>query len=93
MLPLAIFMSICVGAVLFLLRFLFALEAETRTARPHSALRGNGTSRTQPYTQVRDLPPGLALVYSHVSRQAGVGRPMFARASDPRERNSQYKGA
>jgi hypothetical protein len=92
MLPLAIFMSICVGAVLFLLRFLFALEAETRTARPHSALRGNGTSRTQPYTQVRDLPPGLALVYSHVSRQAGVGRPMFARASDLRE-HSQYKGA
>ena len=68
---LATFITICMAAVLFLIRFLFALESESRATRtrlganaePIVVYRGQGTG------QIRESAPALILVYSNSSRQ------------------------
>jgi hypothetical protein len=99
MLPLAIFITICIASVLFLLRFLFALQAESKNARAHSAvvITHLAAHRAQTAKQVRDSAPVLTLVHSDVSRlnlsrKVAGGGAVYTKASVARERNSQFKG-
>ncbi len=90
----ATFSTICIAAVLFLLRFLFALESETRSARTRqSEVAEVYANRTRPGSQARNAAPALMLVHSNTSRQAATSRSIFTAGSIPRERNSQFRGA
>ena len=66
MLVLAVFSSICTVAVLFLLRFLFALESEVKSTRKPLAERVNriSTFRILPGAGTHGSAPVLTLVHS-----------------------------
>ena len=89
---LATFFTICSVAVLFLLRFLFALESETRSARtrPAAAVVRVSANRFQPVSQRYDSAPVLTVVHSNASRQGVAARPI---SPDARVKNSEYKEA
>jgi hypothetical protein len=95
MLPFAIFISICIAAVLFLLRFLYAIEAESMIAQAHSETRIGRPSiyPSEPQGMAHDSFAGLRLVRSNTSRPLVGEQSVFTSASVPRERNSHYKGA
>jgi hypothetical protein len=63
MLVLATFILVCMVAVLFLLRFFFALESEVRSARKHSQARVEHISAYQIPSGIRVVPV-LAVVHS-----------------------------
>jgi hypothetical protein len=89
-----VFSVICIAAVLFLLRFLVAIESETQSARRRQTeLVKLSVYRPQPFRQAGDPGPGLMLVHSRTSRQDSTLRPLFIDQSISRERNSQYRGA
>jgi hypothetical protein len=92
MMVLATFTTICGAAVLFLLRFLFALESESRSARMRQS-ENVSAYRTHSGSQVSDSAPVLMLVHYKSPRQVAAVRPTFMGASVSRERNSQLKGA
>jgi hypothetical protein len=94
MLVLAIFGFVCTAALIFLLRFLFAISSETRPAsgriEPVSALHSVDAAR------VRKPAPVLTLIHSNPSRQVVNVHPgrrvAFARLEDlSLERNPQFK--
>jgi hypothetical protein len=58
---LATFILICIAAVLFLLRFLFALNSDIQTARKHPAVR---IERIQRKARARSSVSAITLVYS-----------------------------
>jgi hypothetical protein len=95
MLALAIFVSLCIASVLFLLRFLFALHAESKLARAHpAAMASRGPAYgVQARRRVRDSAPVLTMVRSDSLRQAVGARPVITDAPVARERKSQFKGA
>jgi len=90
------FSVICSAAVLFLLRFLFALESETRSAqvRKFEMIRVPAY-RSRAVGETVGSAPALTLVHSDasVSRRGATLRPVFMSGSVSRESNSQYKGA
>jgi hypothetical protein len=89
-----IFTVICTAAVLFLLRFLFAIESEIRSARiRQSAMVKLSVYRLQPFRQVGETGPEPMLVYSNTSRQDATLRPAFTVGPVACERSSQYKKA
>jgi hypothetical protein len=94
MMVLATFISICIAAVLFLLRFLFAVESECRAARRVSTARLHSLStyRIPSGGGAYALAPALALVHSNTG-QAFRGYPVFQDALVAREEKSQYKQA
>jgi hypothetical protein len=61
MLALTIFTTICIAAVLFLLRFLVALSSETKHASRQ--VQHISVGRLWTSSQGRDLPTRVALVY------------------------------
>lgn len=94
MLVLAMFISICLVAVLFLLRFLFALNSEVSSERKRSKARVDHITvyQTSSGTRVQDLTPVLTMVHS---KQEDVRVRLLSRpiSIDARERNSQLKEA
>jgi hypothetical protein len=90
MLALATFLTICGVAVLFLLRFLFALESETRSARTRraAAVVRVSANRLQPVSQRYHSAPVLTVV-PNASRQAVA----WPKSPDSRVKNSEYKEA
>ena len=90
-----IFSVICTAAVLFLLRFLFALESETRSARRRHFELVKLSVYSPRFRQAGDLGPGPGpmLVHSNTSRQDARLRPAFTVGPVARERSSQYKKA
>ncbi len=92
MLVLATFISICIAAVLFLLRFLFALESELRSA-PRAACVEHISAYRVPFGGgPRGRAPALTLVHSNTGL-ARRGSPEFQEALLPRKEKSQYKEA
>ena len=90
----ATFSVICAVAVLFLLRFLFALESETRTAPGRSPQMIKVSSfRAQSLSRAVGSAPALTLVHSDTSRRGATLRSAFMGEAVPRARNSQYKRA
>jgi hypothetical protein len=89
MLVLATFLTICIVAVLLLLRFLIALDAEITSARNRSTVKAESipASRTQRGSQSRNSAPVLNLVHFHSPRPVASG------SFVARERNSRYKEA
>ncbi len=69
MLVLAIFFSICIAAVLFMLRFLLALDSEVRSLQTYPAARLERVSTGQAGARVRESAPAITLVHSR-SRMA-----------------------
>jgi hypothetical protein len=90
----ATFSVICTAAVLFLLRFLLALESETRSARKRpSEMIKIPVYRSQTAGRAVGTAPALMLVHSNMWRLGATLRPAFMSGSTPSERNSQYKKA
>jgi hypothetical protein len=90
----ATFSVICTAAVLFLLRFLFALESETRTAQGRKfEMIKIPVYRSQTAGRAVGAAPVLMLVHSNTWRQGATLRPAFMSGSVPCESNSQYKKA
>jgi hypothetical protein len=58
---LATFILICIAAVLFLLRFLFALNSDIQTSRKHPAVR---VERIERGTRVCGSERAITVVYS-----------------------------
>lgn len=94
MMVLATFISICVVAVLFLLRFLIALEAEMRAERRRSTARLDciSTYRFSPGAGAYASEPVLTLIHSN-AELARSAPPAFQNASLHRDRGSQLKEA
>jgi len=96
MLVLAMFFSICFAAVLFLLRFLFAIDSEISSERKRSKEKVDHVTAYQVPSGVRvyGTAPALNLVYSRSWRQEVGVRPHSKLISiDARERNSRLKEA
>jgi hypothetical protein len=91
MLGLAIFLTICSVAVLYLLGFLIMLDSEVKATRKRRTARVEriSTSRLQPGSQVNSAPV-LTLVHLNSSRQAAAVRPI---SLDLRGKNPGYKEA
>jgi hypothetical protein len=94
MLVLTVFISICTVAVLFLLRFLFALESEFKSARKPLAERVSriSTFRISSGAGARDSGPVLTLVHSSsglFSRESLESDSLLFQ----REQKSQFKRA
>jgi hypothetical protein len=92
MLVLAMFLSIGFAAVLFLLRFLFALDSEISSERKRSKTRVDHITayRTPSGILVYGTAPALTLAHSNSWRPDVRVRPI---STDSRERNSQLKEA
>jgi hypothetical protein len=96
MLALAMFISICFVAVLFLLRFLLALNSEVSAERKRSKARVDHITAYQMPSGIRvqGTIPVLTMVHSNAFRREArlshVSRPI---SIDARERNSQLKEA
>jgi hypothetical protein len=90
MMILAIFLSICAVAVLFLLRFLTALDSEIKSARtrPVARMERISTDRVRHGNRVRGSAPAITLVYSR-SRLAVRPRPVSPDVFVSRAGNSQ----
>ena len=89
-----VFGVICSAAVLFLLRFLFALESEARSTRKrHFEMVKLSVYRARPISQTDGSAPALMLIHSNVSRQAATSRTRFVDRFAPPERHSHYMGA
>jgi len=88
MLPLAIFITICIASVLFLLRFLAALDADGRSARKLATARLERfyTYRLLPAGADRNSTPALTLLRPRSLRA-------FSEASGLHKRNSHSLGA
>lgn len=92
MLVFAAFLSICVAAVLFLLRFLVALDSEGRSAQTAS-FDPIYAQRIQPGISVPDSAPVLTLVRFDSSPDAERPRPVFSATFAVREKSSRFKEA
>jgi hypothetical protein len=88
-----IFSVICTAAVLFLLRFLFAIESETRSSRIRQSEKVKPAGYTPQFRQAGDPSPGPMLVHSNTSLKYASLRPAFTVGPVARERSSQYKKA
>lgn len=94
MLVVATFSVISTAAVLFLFRFLFAIESETRSARKRqSEMIKVPVYRSQTVGRAVGSAPALMLVHSNTWRQGATLRPAFMSGPVQRESNSQYKKA
>jgi hypothetical protein len=96
MLVLAMFISICFVAVLFLLRFLFALNSEVSSERKRSKARVDHITayQTSSGVRVQGMIPVLTMVHSSSwGREARLPRVSRPISIDARERNSQLKEA
>lgn len=90
MLILATFISVCMAAVFFLLRFLFALQSEISSAPKRSAACVHHISYRIPSGDWAHGPaPALALIHSN----SGMALRGFPVSFDSRARNSQLKKA
>lgn len=91
----ATFLTICVTAVLFLFRFLYALHAETKAARSSEPAGVESVSlyRSQAEGRNRDSAPALTLIHFHTSRLAVHADQISPISFVHREKNSQYKEA
>lgn len=90
MMVLNVFISICLVAVLFLLRFLFALESELRSARKSSPTRVKPLSIYRIPSLAGANSSGPVLTYDRASGLAFRG---FPSSDEMRRRDSQLKGA
>jgi hypothetical protein len=88
-----IFSVICTAAVLFLLRFLFAIESETRSARGRQSELVKLSVYSPQFRQAGDPGLGPMLIHSNTSRQDARLRPAFTVGPVAREGSSQYKKA
>jgi hypothetical protein len=96
MLVLAMFISICFVAVLFLLRFLFALNSEVSAEHKRSTARIDHITayQTSSGARVQGLTPVLTMVHSNSWQKDVRVRPLARPIPiDSRERNSQLKEA
>jgi hypothetical protein len=95
MLALATFGSICIAAVLFLLRFLVALNVEAKLTPTHAPLRvapiSTYRSRVRQATQVADSPSVLTLVRVDPSLRATETHSSYSGAFARRNLNSEIK--
>jgi hypothetical protein len=96
MLVMAIFLSICFTAVLFLLRFLFALESEVRSGRKRSKASVDHTTAYEVPSGIRvqDATPVLTLVHANTwTRVRPVSRLSPLVSIDSHARSSELKEA
>jgi len=88
MFPIAIFSSICIAAIAFMLRFIVALEIESRQASQHSGASTErfSSNRSHQPDQVWG-PAGLRVVHSNSPDQVAFQIPQHE------YRSSQYRRA
>jgi hypothetical protein len=94
MVVMATFLAISMAAVLLMLRFIFALESEIKTAKRHAAATVHSISayRNPSVAGARDSAPLLTLVDSNARRRP-IYAPVSRSAYFQRSENSESKGA